>query len=218
MYSDVCICIKKPNDLVLKTEQRSLEDIWRWILDTHLNSTWSTEKVNTFLKFFLPSLTNCSDPAVMFKFLHVFTEWKRSSVNFFIRRGMFVSHFSPNALVLIYIYKKVLPHTWGILLIFFFVTSFCFKALAEALETCWNNLRSPKRKPEMSCYKLGLAVSESLQATIYALLWGKLVLAQVLLKIMLLHSSTTPWEKWEMVRPSWKWLKSFLNQRHGLWI
>lgn len=70
----------------------------------------------------------------MFMFLPVFTELKRCSVNIFIKGGMFLSHFPPKALVLVHI-KQVLSHTWGIFIMFFFVISFCLKALAEALET-----------------------------------------------------------------------------------
>lgn len=45
----------------------------------------------------------------MFRFLPVFTELKRSSVIFFIRGGVFLSHFPPNALV----YKKSSPTYLG---------------------------------------------------------------------------------------------------------
>lgn len=113
--------------------------------------------------------------------------------------------------------KRLSSHTWGIIRIFFFVTSICFKVLAEVLETCGNNLRLPKRKSEMSWYKPGLAMSESLQATIYPFFWARAVLTQVLAQIMLLCSSTIPWEKWAMLRNFWKWLGKKRVTANGWW-
>lgn len=50
--SDASIWIKKPSDLVLKTEQRALEDTWRWVLDTYLNSNLEYRKSKQILNIF----------------------------------------------------------------------------------------------------------------------------------------------------------------------
>lgn len=103
--------LKKLSDLVLKTEQRTLEDTWRWVLNTHLNANLEYRKeVNTLKIFFLPSLSNWSEPVVMFKILPVFTVWKRSSVIFFALEGVCFP-FLPNAWVLLY--KKNFFHVFG---------------------------------------------------------------------------------------------------------
>lgn len=73
--SDASIWIEKPNDLVLSFVQRTFEGTWRWITNTDLGSNLAHRKINTFLSFFfLLSLTNCSEPVVVLKFIPVFTE------------------------------------------------------------------------------------------------------------------------------------------------
>lgn len=74
--SDASIWIKKPNDLVLSFVRRTFEGTWRWITNTGPGLQLSTQKNKHIFKlfFFLLSLTDCSEPVVVLKFIPVFTE------------------------------------------------------------------------------------------------------------------------------------------------